>query len=328
MADYDEGMIQSAITAPPASLDAALREDLALGDAMIRSVAPIMRHLLASDQHSLFADEIVARVRGGIHDLAGQLLDALATAQGSTERIEHAPDAVTAFVDALTNVPGLVSHLHALAVESQLSERLQDRLALDPVLPPLVQALLASTEGATSALAMNLLASQVRFQQTQRRMQLAITELPADLMHAVLMVMRGMADADSESEVNARAAEASIRERYDESRTRLGIVARLVTAMGGGAVAALNLTHAGVAIFTTTLALCSSQDRDVIVLSTNEGQVARFALSLRAAGLKPSLIGEQIVALHPEVALPDGFEGVGADRAAALLAVSSPLTGD
>lgn len=327
MAYYDEGMIQSAITAPP-SLDAALREDLALGDEMIRSVAPIMRHLLASDRHSLFADEIVAKVRGGIYDLARELLDASAAAQGATEQIEHSADSLAAFVEALGNVPGLVSHLHALAIESQVTERLQDRLALDPVLPPLVQALLASTDAATSALAMSLLAAQVRFQQSQRRMQATVTELPADLMHAVLLVMRGMAEADSESEVVARAAEASIRERYDESRTRLGIIARLVTAMGGGAVAALNLNHAGMAIFTTALALCSSQDRDVIVLATNEGQIARFALSLRAAGLKPTSIGEQIVSLHPDITLPDGFEGIGADRAAALLAVSSPLMGD
>jgi hypothetical protein len=320
-------MIQSAITAPQ-SLDAALREDLAQGDMMIRSVAPIMRHLLASDRHSLFADEIVARVRGGVHDLARQLLDALAAAQGSTERIDHTEDSLAPFVEALSQVPGLVSHLHALSMEFQLTERLQDRLALDPVLSPLVQALLASTEPTTSALAMNLLAAQVRFQQSQRRMQAPIAELPADLMHAVLVVMRGMADADSDSEGIARAAEVSIRQRYDESRTRLGIVARLVTAMGGGAVAALNLAHAGVTIFSTALALCSSQDRDLIVLATNEGQVARFALSLRAAGLKPASIGEQIVALHPDITLPDGFEGIGADRAAALLAVPSPLMGD
>jgi hypothetical protein len=327
MGRYDDAMIQSAITAPP-SLDAALRDELAQGDAMIRSITPIMRHLLASDRHSLFADEIVARVRGGITDIARQLLDALTAEHGAAERVEHAPDTLEPFIEALSNVPGLVAHLHALAVEAQVTERLHERLALDPVLPPLVQALLASTDGATSSLAMSLLAAQVRFQQNQRRMQAPISELPADLMHAVLVVLRGMTEADSESEVVARSAEASIREHYDESRTRLGIIARLVTAMGGGAVAALNLTHAGAAVFTTALALCSSQNRDVIVLATNEGQIARFALSLRAAGLKPAAIGEQIVSLHPDITLPEGFDGIGADRAAALLAVSGPLMGE
>jgi hypothetical protein len=326
MADYEKGMIQGAITATPASLDAALREDLALGDAMIRSVGPIMRHLLSSDQHSLFADEIVARVRGGAYDLAGQLLDELARAAGETERLDHPRETFETYVEALTQAPGLVTHLHALAVESQLTERLQARLALDPVLPPLLQALLASTDPVTAALAMNLLAAQARFMQTQRRMQAPVTELPPDLMHAVLMVMRGL--SDGEAEESARVAEAAIRSRYDESRTRLGIIGRLVTAMGGGAVAALNLPHAGAAIFASALSLCSNQDRDIVVLSTNEGQLARLALSLRAAGIKPTAIGEQILALHPEVTLPEGFDALGADRAAALLAVSGPLTGD
>lgn len=326
MADYEKGMIHSAITANPASLDTALREDLALGDAMIRSVGPIMRHLLSSDQHSLFADEIVARVRGGAYDLAGQLLDELATADGSTERLEHPRQAYETYVEALTQVPGLVTHLHALAVESQLAERLQDRLGLDPVLPPLLQALLASTDPATAALAMNLLAAQARFMQAQRRMQAPLTELPADLLHAVLTVMQDLSAGEAEN--TAGTAEAAVRGRYDESRTRLGIIARLVTAMGGGAVAALNLSHAGTAIFASALSLCSTQGRDVVVLSTNEGQLARLALSLRAAGIKPSAIGEQIVALHPEVTLPEGFDGIGADRAAALLAVSGPLAAD
>lgn len=326
MVNYDKGMIESAITANLASLDTALREDLALGDAMIRSVEPIMRHLLSSDQHSLFADEIVARVRGGAYDLAGQLLDALAAAGGASERLDHPREALEACVEALTQVPGLVTHLHGLAVESQLSERLQDRLALDPVLPPLLQALVASAEPATAALAMNLLAAQARFMQAQRRMQAPLIELPADLMHSVLMAMRGLAEAESAE--TARAAESAIRRLYDESRTRLGIIAKLVTAMGGGAVAALNLSHAGVAIFTSALSLCSTQDRDVVVLSTNEAQLARLALTLRAAGIKPAAIGEQILALHPEVTLPEGFDGIGADRAAALLAVSGPLTGN
>jgi len=328
MADYDKRMIQSVITSPTEALDAALREDLAQGDAMIRSVAPILRHLLASDHHSLFADEIVARVRGGIYDLACQLLDAIAAAKESSERDNHQSEVLDSYVEALCDVPGLVGHLHALAVEAQLAERLQDRLALDPVLPPLVQALLASTDADTSGLAMNLLAAQVRYRQTQRRMQVPVSELPADLLHGTLMVMRGMADADSDSELTARTAEAAIRERYDESRTRLGLLSRLITAMGGGAIAALSLTHAGVAMFVTALALCSGQDRDLVVLSTNEGQVARFALALRAAGIKPSQVGEQIAALHPDIDLPDGFDSLAADRAAALLALSGPLIGD
>lgn len=320
-------MIQTALSPGAASVDDLMRQELAQGDAMIRSVAPIMRHLLSSDQHSLFADEIVARVRGGAGDLARQLLDAVASAAGEAERVEHDPAEIAALVDVLTEVPGFISHLHALAIEWQLTERLHDRLALDPVLPPLLQALLASTDTATSSAAMNLLAAQARFAQTQRRMQLPLTELPADLMHAALVAMRNHAGGDAAADARAAAAEAEVRLRYDESRTRLGLIARLVTGMGGGAIAALSVTHGGVAIFASALAIASGQNRDLVVMSTNEGQLARFALSLRAAGLKPAAIEEQFLALHPEVALPDGFEALGADRAAAILALATPLVG-
>ena len=76
------------------------------------------------------------------------------------------------------------------------------------------------------------------------------------------------------------------------------------------------------AFFVSALALASGQDRDMAVLATNEGQLARLALALRAAGLKPAGVEEQFLALHPDVALPEGFETLGADRAAALLAQS------
>jgi hypothetical protein len=327
MAAYDKGMIQSAVTTTPASVETLLREELAQGDAMIESAGPIMRHLLSSDQHSLFADEIVARVRGGAADVARQLLDALAAAGGEQERAEHEPAQVDALVDALTAIPGFIGHLHALAIEWQLTERLHDRLALDPVLPPLLQALLASSEAGTSAAAMNFLAAQARFAQSQRRMQLPLTELPADLVHLCLMAMRANGAGDTEAEARAVAAQAEVRLRYDESRTRLGLAARLVTGMGGGAIAALSVSHAGVAIFASALAMASEQDRDLVVLSTNEGQLARLALSLRAAGLKPAAIEEQFLALHPEVALPEGFGSLGADRAAAILALAAPLAG-
>ena len=120
---------------------------------------------------------------------------------------------------------------------------------------------------------------------------------------------------------------ARIRASYDESRSRLGLISRLVTGMGGGATAALSLTHAGVAMFLSALALASGQERDAAVLATNEGQLARLALALRAAGLKPTAVEEQFVSLHPDVSLPDGFDSLGADRAAALLARSGSFPG-
>lgn len=305
------------------SVETVMREELAHGDAMLGTIAPILRHLIASEDHSVFGDDVIARVRGMLAHVATQLLDAYAAATaGIGERQEHDAVQVTALVRALVGLPGFLGHAHALAIEWQLAERMQARLAVDPVLTPLLQALVASSEPPTAGAAMNLLAAQARFVQQQRRMQLPLGELPADHLFGALTVLRAHAGQEADGAEFVAAAEASIRDSYDESRSRLGLIARLVTGMGAGAVAALSITHAGVAIFVSAMAIASGQDRDVAVLATNESQLARLALALRASGLKPTAIEEQFLSLHPEVALPPGFEHLGADRAAAILAVS------
>jgi hypothetical protein len=158
-------------------------------------------------------------------------------------------------------------------------------------------------------------------------MHLPLTELPGDLLHAALLGLRSQAGEAEAAQLHAAEAERMIRTRYDESRSRLGLIARIVAGMGGAAGAALSVTHAGVAIFASALALASGQDRDMAVLATNEGQMARLALALRASGLKPEAVEEQFVSLHPDVALPDGFDQIGPDRAAALLAHSAVYPG-
>lgn len=299
------------------TVEDVLRDELAHGDAVIGSIGPILRHLLANDDHSLFNDEIVARVRGMIDHIARQMLDAVADAEGPNRR-DHAVETIEHVISALVERSALLTHVHAQALEFQLAERLQARIALDPVLSPLLQALIASPDSATAASAMALLAAQARFVQAQRRMQLPLEELPADLFHAVLQVLRTV---PAEADVLTK-AELALRARYDEGRSRLGLLSRLVIGMGGGATAALAVGHAGVGLFLTALSLGSGQDRDLTALAAHEGQLARFALALRAAGVRPDGIEEQFLAIHPDVSLPEGFAGLGADRAAALLAHS------
>jgi hypothetical protein len=307
------------------SVETVLRDELAHGDALLGTIAPILRHLLANDDHSVFGDEIIARVRGMLGDVARQLLDAVAEAAGTTERQDHPAEQVQALITSFVAHSGFLAHAHALALEWQLTQRLHTRLGLDPVLSPLVQILVASTEPATAGQAMALLAAQARFTQSQRRMQLPLAELPGDLLHAALLNLRHHIGEEAESA--AQTAETAIRSAHDEARSRLGLIARLVTGMGGGATAALSVSHAGVALFLSALALGSGQDRDLAVLATNEGQLARFALALRAAGLRTPVVAEQFVALHPESDLPEGFDALGADRAAAMLARSTALPG-
>lgn len=302
---------------------ASLRADLAGGDMVGATVAPILKHLIDSGGNSMFADAVVSGIRGMVADLTNQLLSAQLGGTSCAEPATHEPNEINAFTGALSANTALVSHLHALALEWQLTQQLQARLAIDPVLTPLVQAQMGSGDAETATLAMKLLAAQARFCQDQRRMKMPLTELPGDLLHSVLVTMRTLAGVEADE--RAAAAEGTIRARYDESRSRLGIAARLVTGLGGAGLAALSISHAGAALFITAMGLASGQDRDCAALSTNESQLARLALTLRACGLKPHLVQDQFLALHPDVTLPDGFEQVGADQAAALLSSASSL---
>jgi hypothetical protein len=304
------------------TVDDVLLAELAQGDAMLGTLGPILRHLLANDDHTLFSDEIVARVRGMIGDLARQLLIAQVEVGEILDAGTFLAERQAELAAGLLDSPAMLGHAHALALEWQLTDRLQARNNLDPVLAPLLQELMASNDAAIAGTAMTLLAAQARFVQTQRRMELPLTELPGDLFHYSLITMR--AQAEGAGDEIAASAEARLRTGYDESRGRVGLTARLVTGIGGKAVEALAIENAGVAMFLTALAIGSGQDRDLAVLATNDRQLARLALSLRASGLKPKAVEEQFLYLHPEVALPEGFDQLRPDRAAALLHSSFP----
>ena len=306
-----------------ATVEAVLRDELAQGDAMLGSIGPILHHLLDNGGNSFFSDEILSGVRSMAMDLARQLLAEMATASGLADPPEDQSGTHAALFSAIVAHPGLLGHLHALALEWQLTRRLQGRLALDPVLPPLLQALMASPDPAVSAGAMAALAAQARFCQSQRRMQHRLEELPGDLLHVALLSLRTLAGTDDEADAAAAKAEAAIRWRCDDGRSRLGVLSALVSGLGGEMATALSVTHAGVALFLTALARISGQDRDLAVLATHESQLARLALAMRASGLKLQSLEEHFQALHPDVALPEGFDRLGPDSAAAILASSS-----
>ena len=93
----------------------------------------------------------------------------------------------------------------------------------------------------------------------------------------------------------------------------------MVHALGRDARAALSVGHGGLSLFASTLASATEQSRDIALLATTEQQLGRLALSLRAAGFDHREVEEQFQYLHPDVALPEGFETLRIDRAAAML---------
>ena len=304
------------------AVEQRLRDDLARGDAMLASARPILRHLLANDDRGgLFSDETIARVRGMLLDVAGQLLFAHAAAAEAIDRPVYVTQRQDALAQALCEDTAFLAHAHALTIEGQAAELLHARSGVDAVVPQLIQELAASPEEPVAALAMSVLAAQARFLQHFRRMELPLGELPGELFHQALVLSRAHGDGAGGS---TDMAERQLREGYDEGAGRLSLLTRLVMSMEQPATGALDLEHAGVAIFATALAIASDQKRDVTVLSFADRQPTRLALALRAAGLAPQAVEQQLLYLHPEAALPHGFDAVQADRAAALLAASRP----
>ena len=305
------------------AVESLLGDELAAADFAQANVGPILRHLLGNDDHALFSDRIVAQVRAQIEDLARQLALSLETALGHADPRGAANATAPLLAAALIDSPPILAHAHALALEAQLAERLATRLSLDAVLSPLLQSLIASSDPNTAATAMALLAAQARFVQAQRRGELPLAELPGDLLHTALLIMRehGCGNDPARDRI-AAVLETAIRSNFDEAANRLGLLHRLVGGMGGGAIAALDVEHAGVALFVTALGLGAGLERDHAMFATTEAQLPRLALALLASGANSALVEQQFFAIHPEVTLPEGFETLRADRAAALLAGS------
>lgn len=302
-----------------------LREELARGDVGISTTVPILRHLIANDDHALFSDEIVARVRGMISDLSRQLLFSLAEAGEIEGRWSFAAPLHAGLRDRLTALPELLGHVHSLALEYQFANTLARRAGVDPVLTPLLQDMVASSQPGRAATAMQALTAQSRFFQNSRRMELPVGELPGDLFRSALLAMRSVAGEEFPDQVDA--VDAAHRAGYDEGPTRLGLLERLLSGPGGDARQALSVTHAGVALFATALSFLTKQDRALAVLSLNGGQLARLAVALRAAGWPAAAIEELLLVLHPDHLMPEGLDSLSARGAATLLAQANPMLG-
>jgi len=303
--------------AADAGVEAILKDELVRESRALAAVVPVLRHLLSSEAQSLVSDAVLARVRGMMQDVADQLHAAKAGHDPATRAINLSdPAAPDLLVEQLMADEGLLAFCHALAVEGLIADRMAQRHAIDPVLSPLLQELIASDESATASLAMQALSAQSRFMQSQRRMELALGELPAELFHRLLTVTRN--DAVDETVLMRMQA------GYDEGTSRLGLFARLAGGMRRGVIGALVLDHSGLALFASALATATRSPRESAILACHEGQGTRLALLLRASGLTPSAIEHQLMLVETAGRLPSGIADMSAEQAAALLAGSGP----
>lgn len=282
-----------------------LRTNLARGDALAGTVLPILRHVLGHDAAALFGDEVLARVRAMLSHLAGDLLLAAGRDEAHAERL----------FEALLATPTLLAHVHAQSLEWALTESLERRCGLDPVISPVMQAAIAEASHPSYPLASRLLVAQTSWCQAHRRMRIALRELPGEVLHAALLAFLAAFPGDPQVEQ----ADASIRADYDEATTRLGLAARLVLQRGDDPQNALELEQTGVALFLTALSLHSGQERDAVTLATHEMQATRLALTLIAGGLAPRSAERQIELLQGRGPLTPDLDLVDADQAGEIL---------
>ncbi len=299
-------------------IETVLRDELSRATRALDAVVPVLGHFLASSGSSLVSDAIVARVRGMLNDLARQLFAATDGGEsGSRADFENDASGIDSLSDHFALDIHVLSHLHATAVEAQLTERFSQKSGVDPVLGTLFQELVASDNEETAEIAMAALASQSRFIQSQRRMQYPVTELPPEILERVLRIWARITPVEQDDSVTAVLRE--VRSEYDEAATRIGRLSRLIAAMRGGAIAALDLHHSGVALFTSALAALSEQKREDAVLSCHESQAIRLALGLRAAGLDERAIGQQLALFQSTERLLHGIGEFPVGRARAML---------
>ncbi|MET0179761.1 MAG: hypothetical protein ABW194_04685 [Novosphingobium sp.] len=302
----------------PTVVETRLAEALATATGALDGVQPILRHLLGATDQALFSDRILARVRNLLHDLARQLVAGLGVAP-----LDPGDGRCDALLARLAGEPSLLAHVHALALEAALADRLDERIGLDPVVSPLLEALLAASEPETAALAERVRAAQTRFVEAQRRGALPLGDLPGDLLHNALATLRAHFGAgDPVNDARAGALARTLRTQFVGSLDRASLLDRLIARMGPAAAAALDIADAGAAMFVTALRLGSGQDRDAAILTTNESQVTRLALALVASGVDPASVERQVELLHVDAELPAGLLALRPDRAAALLAAT------
>ncbi|MBF9150087.1 hypothetical protein [Novosphingobium jiangmenense] len=320
-----------ATTAQPgtdtSAIEMLLRDDLTHADQVMVHMGPILRHLLQNDDSSIFSDEIIARVRGMLADIARQLIEAIDKASDLGSPLAGKAEPAARLAEMLGGSQALLHHLHMLAVEWQLTEKLRVRIGLDPVLTPLLQDLIASADPDVAARGINLLAAQARFGQCMRRMQIPLSELPRDLHHIAMMTMQALIADDAAGLAVAGTAQAALRQNRSTSVSRLDLLDHLTRQLGGDIPLALSPDRAGVALFLTALAFGASVSREMATMCTTESQMARLALALCAAGSGRSGLLGAFSVIHPDVALPEAVESIVPDRAAAILASSLSSNG-
>ncbi len=296
-----------------AEMTAALAANLASDDRALAGAIPIVSHMLGNQGQALLSDDVIARMRGTIDAIAQQLCFLTTGERGDVD--------VSALGVMLAESGGLINHCYALAVEGALTQQLSVEQGIDPALPALLQELIASRDTNIRQLAMALMASQARFVAGQGHGGAPLFELPIEIFNGVLDVWKVCGANQDNAYLVQKASE--IRAQYVEEATRLGLLERLISAVGASAEIISEIETAGLAIFISAIAKSTGQPRDLVALSCQQQQCLRLAIALRATGRSTEANMRQLALLGANISLPLEFNGWDKDQALGVLGASA-----
>lgn len=284
------------LQSPSINPDAAVRELIDAATAGRTDLAQQLTAAMGWSDRGLFNDELIARSRGLLLHLAQQLAGA-ELGQVAGEAPTNSTDAILA---ALMTEPRLLAYCHALCLEYQLTTRLAREADLDPLLPRLLQEMIASTDEITSNNAASCLAAQMRHLGALERMRLPLEQLPADLLRVALAIGR---TASATPEI-ADAVEQGVRTRYHEEATRHALFKHLVNRPEYPDKRGWQLEKAGTGLFLAAFAERAELEWVDAASLLPEGQQASFALEALSSGCTRKALSRNLILLHNQAAMP------------------------
>ncbi|WP_228243816.1 hypothetical protein [Porphyrobacter sp. GA68] len=276
--------------------DAAVRELIAAATAARTDLAQQLAFAIGWSDRGLFNDELIARSRGLLLHLAQQLAGA-ELGQNASEAPANSIDAILA---ALMTEPRLLAYCHALCLEYQLTTRLAREADLDPLLPRLLQEMIASADAITSRTAASCLSAQMRHLGAMERMRLPLEQLPADLLRIALAIGR---TASARTDV-ADAVEQEVRTSYQEEGTRYALFKLLVNRPEYPDKRGWQLEKAGTGLFLAAFAERAELEWVDAAALLPAGQQARFALEALSSGCTRKALSRNLILLHNQAAIP------------------------
>ena len=242
-----------------------LRLSITCADEDFRSTRSVVRHLTLAPGNLLCSDAVVAFIQGASLSMAVTILEQR-VAQSQTSPVpDHTFVHASALSESMLRREKISCFLHAMALEGLITRRVAHQTQLDPVFSATLQSMSRDDDNRTANLATACRAAQSRFLREHGQQSFPLLEMPAELVHDILIDVRGYGCGSAETEI-AR-AELKLRADYVEANTRTALFDRLADERIIHTAPFPDVQEYGVALFLSTVARITNQTRLALIFA-------------------------------------------------------------